>query len=126
MKRFLLTFLVLLAFSGFAFAQAIAPIGAPPTPPPAMAAPIVTASGNVTTGPVTPVTITIVNHTVYTMNISVDGGALGEIPPSSKVVVTISGGIHRWTATNKAVAPTNELTWGPTDLTGPCTWNLVP
>lgn len=126
MKRFLIAFLILLAFSSFAFAQ-IAPIGAPPAPPPTMAAPLITASGDVTTGPVTPVTVTIVNRTVYTMNISVDGGALGEIPPNSKVVVTISGGIHRWMATNKAAAPVaNGPTWGPIDLTGPCAWSLVP
>jgi hypothetical protein len=74
---------------------------------------------------VNPVAVVIMNHTTFTMNISVDGAAIGEVPPSTKVTVTLSGGVHRWAATNKAAPVTNGPTWGPIDLTGPCTWNLV-
>ena len=113
--------LILLAFifvAGLTFAQ-IMPISPPPTP-----APVLAPTQNVTTGPLAPVTITIINHTTFTMNVSVDGAALGSVPPQSQVPVTISAGIHRWEATNKDV--TAGPMWGPIDITGPATWNIVP
>ena len=108
----LVPILLLVLLPVFAFTQA-APIGAPSTPVAATPTIIYTAPSATT--------VTIVNHTTFTLNILVDRVSIGTLAPQTQSSVIVSADEHTWTATND-----KGQTWGPVTMEGPHTWNLVP
>ncbi len=104
--------LLVLLIPVFAFAQNAAPISAPA---PAVAAPTI-----VFTAP-SATTVSVVNHTQFILNILVDHISIGTLAPQTQSSVTVSAVVHIWTATND-----KGQTWGPVEMEGPHTWNLVP